>query len=363
LPPKIIAKWKIIMSDELKIDAVELESNDKAAQGSMLLGEVLLAARLAKNLTQKDVSDNLRLSIKQIEALETNTFSWLPAPMITRGFIRNYARFLALDAEPLLASYRSLVPDQLPNMLSVQTSIAQVMPARENQSWVKYILASILVLLFLFAWFFYMDYMPKSVKKSSDLAVVANVPEQAIALPEIALPTAERAVDANDSVVIEARNSTSNVVNSVAEPVASAVVASVALPKTPPAAQLAKAKVSDPANKQDVALKSDVVPNSGVTTNSVVAPKSSDLASLTPTAIEKHVSMSFAEKTWVRVTNKSGKVIFEKMLEAGSTDAFDALPPMNVVIGNAKAAKLIYAGKSVDLNLTTNSNVARVTLE
>jgi cytoskeleton protein RodZ len=63
------------------------------------------------------------------------------------------------------------------------------------------------------------------------------------------------------------------------------------------------------------------------------------------------------------VTNKSGKVIFEKMLEAGSTDAFDALPPMNVVIGNAKAAKLIYAGKSVDLNLTTNSNVARVTLE
>ncbi len=339
------------MSDELKIDAVELESNDKALQGSILLGEVLLAARLAKNLTKKDVSDNLRLSIKQIEALETNTFSWLPAPMITRGFIRNYARFLALEAEPLLASYRSLVPDQLPNMLSVQTSIAQVMPARESQSWIKYILASILVLLFSFAWVFYMDYMPKSVKKSSDLAVVANVPEQVIALPEVALPTAERAVDANDSVVIEAGKSTSNVVDSVAEPVASAVVASVALPKTPPAAQLVKTKLSDPANKQDV------VPNSAV------APKSSDLGSLTPTAIEKHVSMSFAGKTWVRVTNKSGKVIFEKMLEAGSTDAFDALPPMNVVIGNAKAAKLIYAGKSVDLNLTTNSNVARVTLE
>jgi cytoskeleton protein RodZ len=339
------------MSDELKIEAVELESNDKAPQGSMLLGEVLLAARLAKNLTQKDVSDNLRLSIKQIEALETNTFSWLPAPMITRGFIRNYARYLALDAEPLLASYRSLVPDQLPNMLSVQTSMAQVMPARESQSWLKYIMASILVLLFLLSWIFYMDYMPKSVKKSSDLAMVANVPEQAIALPEVALPAAERALDSNDSLVIDAGNSTSNVVSAVVEPVASAVVSSVEVPKMQATAQLPTPKVNDSANKQVVAPKSDVVI------------KSSDLASLTPATIKKHVSMSFAEKTWVRVTNKSGKVIFEKMLEAGSTDAFDALPPMNVVIGNAKAAKLIYAGKSVDLNLTTNSNVARVTLE
>ena len=339
------------MSDELKIDAAELESNDKTPQAGMLLGEVLLAARVAKNLTQKDVSDNLRLSTNQIEALETNAFSLLPEAMITRGFIRNYARFLALDAEPLLVSYRALVPNQIPNILSVKTSMAQVMPVRESQPWFKYILASILVLLFLLAWFFYMDYMPKKVNKSSDLAIVATLPEQAIALPEVALPAAERAPDTNDSVVIDSGNSTSNVVSTVVEPAASPVVASGAVPKTPSATQLPKPKVNDPVNKQDVALKSDVVV------------KSNDLVSSTPAVIAKHVSMSFSEKTWVRVTNKSGKVIFEKTLDAGSTEAFDALPPMMVVIGNAKAAKIIYAGKPVDLNLTTNSNVARVNLE
>ncbi len=339
------------MSDELKIDAVELESKDQVPQASMLLGEVLLATRIAKNLTQKDVSDNLRLSIKQIEALETNTFSLLPDPMITRGFIRNYARFLALDATPLLAGYRFLVPDQLPNALNVQTSMEQVMPTRESQSWLKYILGSILVLLFLLSWFFYMDYMPKPVKNSSDLVIAATVPEQGIPLPEIALPAAERVADARDSLVMNNGNSTSNAVSSATEPVASATVDSVAVPKMPPAAQLPAPKVNDPANKQDIALRSDAVV------------KSSDIANLKPEALTKHVSMSFSEKTWVRVTNKSGKVIFEKMLEAGSTDAFDAFPPMNVVIGNAKAVKLIYAGKSIDLNLTNNSNVARVTLE
>jgi cytoskeleton protein RodZ len=339
------------MTDELKFNAVELVLNDKTLHEIPLLGEVLLAARVAKNLTQKDASDNLRLSIKQIEALETNAFSFLPHPMITRGFIRNYARFLALDAEPLLVSYRSLVPDQLPNMLSVQTSMSQVMPARESQSWLKYILGSILVLMFLLSWFFYMDYMPKPVKKSSDLAIAASVSAEGIPLPEIALPAAERMSDANDAAVIDAGNSTSNTKDAIAESVVPATVTSVSVPKMSPAAQPPTTKINDIANKQDATLKSDIVL------------KSNDLASLTTEATTKHVSMSFAEKTWVRVTNKSGKVIFEKTIAAGSTDSFDALPPMNVVIGNAKAAKLIYAGKSVDLNLTANSNVARVTLE
>ncbi|MEO7343264.1 MAG: helix-turn-helix transcriptional regulator, partial [Methylotenera sp.] len=69
------------------------------------LGEILLEARTAKKLTQKDVSNSLRISIKQITALETDDFALLPDAMITRGFIRNYARLLEIDAEPLLASY------------------------------------------------------------------------------------------------------------------------------------------------------------------------------------------------------------------------------------------------------------------
>ena len=69
--------------------SVNLEPIVEALQAAVSLGGILLAARVEKNLTQKNVSDNLRLSIKQIEALEQNDFTALPSPMITRGFIRN----------------------------------------------------------------------------------------------------------------------------------------------------------------------------------------------------------------------------------------------------------------------------------
>ena len=75
------------------------------------------------------------------------------------------------------------------------------------------------------------------------------------------------------------------------------------------------------------------------------------------------MSLSVTEQTWVSVTDKSGKVVFEKMLPTGSAESFEGVPPLNVVIGNAKAAKLTYAGQPVDFTAQTRGNVARVRLE
>src|SRR5450830_1817974 len=303
------------MTDELAIEVPE-----SLQVGLEPLGEVLLAARNAKNLTQKDVADNLRLSLKQIDALETNAFDLLPDAMITRGFIRNYARFLDVDAEPLLASYRARVPDKSLNTLKVQSSMNQVVLTKESQPWLKYILASILVLLFLLSWFFYMDYMPKPAKKAvavaTDKAAPANAPVT-ISLPEIALPAAERTPEASDAVV---------------------------------GTELAKPNVSIDATSAAVSK-----PVAMATLN--------DANNAAPSVATKKVSMSFSEQTWVSVTNKSGKVIFEKMQAAGSTGDFDGEPPFNVVIGNAKATKLMYLGKPVDLVPTTKSNVVHITLQ
>jgi cytoskeleton protein RodZ len=73
--------------------------------------------------------------------------------------------------------------------------------------------------------------------------------------------------------------------------------------------------------------------------------------------------MVFTGQTWVSVTDKSGKVIFEKMAHAGDKETFNAAPPLNVVIGNASATKLDFGGRDVDLAAHTKNNVARITLE
>jgi cytoskeleton protein RodZ len=354
------------MTDELTIQIPE-----PLQVGVQPLGEVLVAARNAKNLTQKDASDNLRLSLKQIDALETNAFDLLPDAMITRGFIRNYARFLDVDAEPLLASYRTRVPDKSPNTLKVQSSFNQVVLTKESQPWLKYILASILVLLFLLSWFFYMDYMPKPAKKvavvATDTVAPATVPVT-IPLPEIALPVAERTPEVNDAVVGTELVTPSTSVNTsaaVTAPAAAAVVtvsgaadsnalkANAELVKQAPSVPVAQLPVTQsiPAPVSKIASKPVAIATQG-DANNAVSP-----------VVTKKVSMSFSEKTWVSVTNKSGKVIYEKMQAAGSADDFDGEPPFNVVIGNAKAAKLMYLGKSVDLASSTKSNVARISLQ
>ena len=59
-------------------------------------------AREAQNLTAADVARRLKLSVWQIEALESGRYDQLPGPIFVRGFIRNYARLLKLDPEDFL---------------------------------------------------------------------------------------------------------------------------------------------------------------------------------------------------------------------------------------------------------------------
>ncbi len=75
------------------------------------------------------------------------------------------------------------------------------------------------------------------------------------------------------------------------------------------------------------------------------------------------MNIAVTEQTWVRVTDKSGAVVYEKMLQANSEDGFNGLPPFKVLIGNAKATKLTFLGQNVDLSNKTKNNVARLTLE
>lgn len=344
------------MTDEVIVEPVTPAVSEFAT-----LGERLLAAREAKKLSLQDVSDSLRFSVKQISALELGDFDALPDAMITRGFIRNYARFVEIDAEPLLASYRVYVPDQLPGTLSMESLMHEVMPGKDSQPWLQYILGSIVVLLFLLAWFFYMDYMPKPApteagKTAVAAAVADNAPVE-INMPEIALPSGERLADSSDADTT--KSSSSDVKNTAPNTTAPLDIAlpkagsnedieATAKSKLPATTVVDAAKVKVDAEKPAVQAASTVAP---VATAAVAMPAM------------KKVTMSFSDETWVRVTDKTTKVVFEKIMPALSQDGFEGVPPLNLVIGNASATKLMYQGKPVDLAAVTQGNVARLTLE
>lgn len=311
------------MIDETRSDASSSEAFFSP------LGEVLLAARKAKKLTQNDVSNSLRISVKQVDAIENNAFELLPESATTRGFIRNYARYLGVDAEPLLASHRQRFPSDEPASLSVKTSTRHHISHGTKDPRLKTLLA-ILALLVLLIWLFAQNLLPTITGAPTE----PQVPTDSAPLPEAALPAIER--QANTEVAA-----------------ATTVLPDVASPQVSPSAtQMAQAS---PAVGTGVS-------NTVATDSMVVVSTSAPSATEERKFYNHKVSMTFTAPTWVSAKNKMGKVIFEKTFAAGETGGFDDEPPLSIIIGNAQATQLHYLGQSIDLTALTKGNVARVKL-
>ena len=72
-------------------------------------GAALLSERRRQGLSLGDVSRQLKLSVRQVEALERDDYSAYKGSLFIHGFIRNYAKLLGLDPEPLIRSTDSLL--------------------------------------------------------------------------------------------------------------------------------------------------------------------------------------------------------------------------------------------------------------
>ncbi len=70
----------------------------------MTLGETLRTTRENLGLSVSDVASQIKLSERQIRALEADDYAHLPNIAFVRGFVRSYAKMLRLDAVSLLAS-------------------------------------------------------------------------------------------------------------------------------------------------------------------------------------------------------------------------------------------------------------------
>jgi cytoskeletal protein RodZ len=69
------------------------------------LGELLKRTREEKGLTLDEVAQITHIRPEYLTALETNNFKTFPSPVVARGFIRNYAKFLGLDPIEALTLY------------------------------------------------------------------------------------------------------------------------------------------------------------------------------------------------------------------------------------------------------------------
>jgi cytoskeleton protein RodZ len=68
-------------------------------------GEELRREREIRGISLKEIADATKISKRFLEAIERNDHRTLPAPVFTRGFVREYARYLGLNAEEMVNRY------------------------------------------------------------------------------------------------------------------------------------------------------------------------------------------------------------------------------------------------------------------
>jgi cytoskeletal protein RodZ len=70
------------------------------------VGEILRLEREKKGLSIKDIELGTSIRTLYIKAIEDNDFKVIPGEVYLKGFIRNYASFLGLDAQGIMDVYR-----------------------------------------------------------------------------------------------------------------------------------------------------------------------------------------------------------------------------------------------------------------
>jgi cytoskeleton protein RodZ len=69
------------------------------------IGEKLRLAREARGIALRDISEQTRISIRYLEAIETDDYRRLPGGIFNRSFIRAYAKFVGFDEHQALEDY------------------------------------------------------------------------------------------------------------------------------------------------------------------------------------------------------------------------------------------------------------------
>ncbi|MBL0946036.1 MAG: DUF4115 domain-containing protein [Hydrogenophaga sp.] len=71
------------------------------------------------------------------------------------------------------------------------------------------------------------------------------------------------------------------------------------------------------------------------------------------------LGLAASQASWVEVTNGTGTVVLQRLLQAGERVEFSAAPPYAVVVGNAGGVEVTLRGRPFNAAAIARNNVAR----
>lgn len=75
------------------------------------IGEQLRLAREERGIPLREISDQTRISVHYLEAIETNDYKRLPGGIFNRSFVKAYARYVGYDEKEAVEAYTRYMRD------------------------------------------------------------------------------------------------------------------------------------------------------------------------------------------------------------------------------------------------------------
>jgi cytoskeletal protein RodZ len=154
-------------------------------------GAWLRRQRELREISLREIADVTKISIRYLEALEQDRFDVLPAPVFAHGFLKEYARYVGLDADEVVNSYLTAQDEAEPE----EVADAPVVRIRDKKRPTGVLLAlAALVLLAVVAALAYFAESFREDDRSEPPPMAAPVPQPVPRLPPVVEPESETAV-------------------------------------------------------------------------------------------------------------------------------------------------------------------------
>jgi cytoskeletal protein RodZ len=266
------------------------------------LGLYLRGLREAKGMSLDDIARTTRVGRRHLEALESDTFEELPAPVFVKGFIHAYCEFLDSSSDEALGLYRETTGEPA----APQGPLRPLLAPRTRRAGPLAI--SIILFVALGISLFALRLGLQSSRKDIVAAPVKEEARKATA----PMPAASPPMPAAD---------TSGAPSTAQTPAA---------PPTP-----APAAVLPPASSSTA-----LSPSSSA--SAPTPPSSSGTSEAKPG--NHHLIVRAVEPTWLRVQVDEGQVA-EELLQAGAVREWTATRRFTLTVGNAGGVEIDLNGK------------------
>jgi len=277
--------------------------------GDPVGGARLAAARVANEISARDIAKELHLDEPTVLALEDNNFDMLGAPVFAKGHLRKYAELVGIPVEDVLADYYKM--NRAAGAPPVVGQPRQLERSVSPGPWIAVALAIIAAAAVAFWWF-------------------TRVPATQPARPEIATLAPYSA-------------------NATAEPVQEPADAA---PERSNAAQKSPAVEDTPASTLVETSPDPVI---------------EDAQPLPETAIplpQIRVELSFSGDCWTEVTDASGNSLFYDLGTAGQVVSLSGDKPLRIVLGDSSNISITADGLDYPVPLPSRSgSLTRLTID